>query len=267
MGASQRALEGLSRSLAKESGKKAITSQILYVAPDAENNIGACLDFLLSYKSAYVNAQVIRVTAADQPQTDAAKPLAGKRALVTGASRGIGYGVARAFAQHGANLHILAQGEEVHDAARQIADETGQGVTGWTCDITDSARVDEVFALAGQLDVFVANAGLEAVTLISDRSAAAEAQFRRVTEINTIGTYLTTRAALPPASRRARSRQRSTISAGMSAGSMARWARPRVAASPTTRPISASRPPGNSLNSNGWSWSPPISARFSAGPR
>ncbi|KIC08538.1 3-beta hydroxysteroid dehydrogenase [Leisingera sp. ANG-M1] len=121
----------------------------------------------------------------------------GQTVMVTGASRGIGYGVARAFAQHGANLHILAQGEEIHDAARQIADETGQSVTGWTCDITDSARVDEVFAQAGPLGVFVANAGLEAVTPISDRSARAETLFRRVTEINTIGTYLTTRAALP----------------------------------------------------------------------
>lgn len=121
----------------------------------------------------------------------------GQTVVVTGASRGIGFGVARAFAQHGANLHILSQGEDIHDAAHRIADETGQQVTGWTCDITDSPRVDEVFAEIGPLDVFVANAGLEAVTPISDRSAEAETRFRRVTEINTIGTYLTTRAAVP----------------------------------------------------------------------
>ncbi|WP_291732047.1 SDR family NAD(P)-dependent oxidoreductase [Leisingera sp. F5] len=121
----------------------------------------------------------------------------GQSVFVTGASRGIGYGVARAFAHHGASLHILAQSEEIHDAARRISDETGQSVTGWTCDITDSAKVEEVFAEVGPLDVFVANAGLEAVTPISDRSTEAEAQFRRVTEINTVGTYLTTRAAVP----------------------------------------------------------------------
>ncbi len=121
----------------------------------------------------------------------------GQTVMITGASRGIGYGVARAFAQHGATLHILSQGDDIHDAARKLAAETGQSVTGWVCDITDSARVDEVFEAIPTLDVFVANAGLEAVTPISDRSADAEARFRRVIDINVVGTYLTTRAAVP----------------------------------------------------------------------
>ena len=42
----------------------------------------------------------------------------GQRVLVTGASRGIGYGVARGFALAGAELTILATGESVHTAAR-----------------------------------------------------------------------------------------------------------------------------------------------------
>lgn len=117
--------------------------------------------------------------------------------MVTGASRGIGYGVARAFAQHGASVHILSQGEDIHDAARALQTETGQSVTGWVCDITNTTQVEKVFGAIPALDVFIANAGLEAVTPIKDRSTQAEARFRRVIDINVVGTYLTTRAAVP----------------------------------------------------------------------
>lgn len=121
----------------------------------------------------------------------------GQTVMVTGASRGIGLGVARVFALYGADLHILSQGEEIHQVARDLAQETGRKVSGWTCDITNSARVKEVFSQIPALDVFVANAGLEAVTPISDQSDEAEARFRRVIDINVNGTYLTTRAAVP----------------------------------------------------------------------
>lgn len=117
--------------------------------------------------------------------------------MVTGASRGIGYGVARAFAVHGASVHILSQGIDVHNAATTLANETGQEVTGWVCDITDSAGVKEVFSDIPSLDVLVANAGLEDVTPIKDQSDVAEARFRRIIDININGTYLTTRAAVP----------------------------------------------------------------------
>ncbi|MBN48231.1 MAG: 3-oxoacyl-ACP reductase [Spongiibacteraceae bacterium] len=158
--ASQRALEGLSRSLAKESGKKAITSQILYVAPDAENNIGACLDFLLSYKSAYVNAQVIRVTAADQPQTDAAKPLAGKRALVTGASRGIGAAIASTLARDGATVIGLDVEPMRADLEALMGKLAGKALV---ADITADDTPAQLVALAKELggfDIVVHNAGV-----------------------------------------------------------------------------------------------------------
>ncbi|NVO56999.1 SDR family oxidoreductase [Rhodobacteraceae bacterium B1Z28] len=121
----------------------------------------------------------------------------GQMVMVTGASRGIGHSVARNFALHGADLNILSQGEEIHQVARDLAHETGRSVTGWTCDITDGTRVNEVFSQIPSLDVFVANAGLEDVTPISDQSDEAEARFRRVIDINVNGTYLTTRAAVP----------------------------------------------------------------------
>ncbi len=121
----------------------------------------------------------------------------GQNIMITGASRGIGYAVANAFAQCGADLHIVSQGADIHDAAATLQAQTGRNVKAWQCDITDADRVDDVFAQVGPLDVFVANAGLEAVTPIDDRSDGAATRFRRVIDINVNGTYLTTRAAVP----------------------------------------------------------------------
>jgi 3-hydroxybutyrate dehydrogenase len=121
----------------------------------------------------------------------------GQVVMVTGASQGIGFGIAREFALCGATVHILAQSESIFDAAERLTAETGRYVKGWLCDITDSARVDHVFSQLELLDVFIANAGLEDVTPITERSRVAEAKFRKVIDINVIGTYLTTRAAVP----------------------------------------------------------------------
>ena len=68
----------------------------------------------------------------------------GKTVLVTGASRGIGFGVARGFAQAGADLHILATNDAVITAAKTLGQETGSTVNGHVCDITDRARVSAV---------------------------------------------------------------------------------------------------------------------------
>jgi len=117
----------------------------------------------------------------------------GKRVLVTGASRGIGYGVARGFALAGAELTILATGESVHAAASTLAEESGSKVTGLICDITDRAAVAREVGGLGRLDVLVNNAGLERITPILEPGDEVEATFRRIIEINVIGTYYVTR--------------------------------------------------------------------------
>ena len=89
----QRALEGFVRSLAKEVGRGG-SANLVYVGKGAEGSLGSTLEFLLSPKSAYVSGQVVRLGATDlvaaDKVADPAKPLAGKVALVTGASRGLG---------------------------------------------------------------------------------------------------------------------------------------------------------------------------------
>ncbi len=117
----------------------------------------------------------------------------GKKVLVTGASRGIGYGVARGFATAGADLTIIASGEAIHEAAGTLAAETGASVTGLVCDITDRAAVAKQIGGLGRLDVLVNNAGYERLTPILEPGDEVEATFRRIIEINVIGTYYVTR--------------------------------------------------------------------------
>ncbi|MBA3807470.1 MAG: short chain dehydrogenase, partial [Solirubrobacterales bacterium] len=86
----QRALEGFTRSVAKEL-RRGATAQLVYVAGGGEEQLASTVRFLLSARSAYVSGQVIHVgAAAPPPPLDWERPLAGRVALVTGASRGIG---------------------------------------------------------------------------------------------------------------------------------------------------------------------------------
>jgi 3-hydroxybutyrate dehydrogenase len=121
----------------------------------------------------------------------------GERVLVTGASRGIGYGVAEAFVRAGAEVYILAETGNLDAVARQLMAIGGRPVTALEADITDRDALHRVLAPLDRIDVLVNNAGLERLTPIAEPGGEVEATFRRIIDVNINGTYAVTRECLP----------------------------------------------------------------------
>lgn len=121
----------------------------------------------------------------------------GEHILVTGASRGIGRAVAEGFVAAGADVTILSSGPGIHEAARDMSARFDRQIVALECDITDSAAVKAALAPLGHIDVLVNNAGLERITPLLAEGDTVEDTFRRITDINTNGTFYMTRNAVP----------------------------------------------------------------------
>lgn len=120
-----------------------------------------------------------------------------KRALVTGASSGIGRKVAQAYLQAGADVAIAARNiEALERIAGELAPDGDGKVVPIRCDVTRpdqvAAMVDRVIAELGGIDVAVCNAGVIDVVPMLDMSPE---EFQRIQDTNVTGVFLTAQAA------------------------------------------------------------------------
>lgn len=125
--------------------------------------------------------------------------LNGKVALVTGASKGIGAGIARRLASDGASVVVnFASGES--DAANVVAEieSTGAKALSVRADVRDKSEVDQLIKSTmdrfGRLDILVNNAGIYQFAKIEDTT---EELYHRQFDINVLGPLLVTGAAVP----------------------------------------------------------------------
>jgi 3-oxoacyl-[acyl-carrier protein] reductase len=126
----------------------------------------------------------------------------GRSVIVTGASKGIGLGIARVFAQNGAKVLMVARdGRAAAEVAAEIA-HAGAVVSAFAADVSDEeqvkAMVDAAVERHGGLDVLCANAGIFPSARLENMSLA---EWREVMRINLEGCFLSVRACIPALAR------------------------------------------------------------------
>jgi 3-oxoacyl-[acyl-carrier protein] reductase len=122
-------------------------------------------------------------------------PIAGRSVIVTGASKGIGKGIARVFASHGAKVMLVAR--HGNDADRAAA-EIGDSAFGYAADVTSLADMEAMAAAAvqrhGGIDVLCANAGIFPMAKIAELTLEG---WDEVLGTNLKGLFLAIKACLP----------------------------------------------------------------------
>lgn len=126
------------------------------------------------------------------------KLLDGKTAVITGSSRGLGFAIAKAFAEQGARVVLAARTQKTLDSAVTELKHQGYKAEGFVC---DTAILEDVERLAqgavtafGRIDIWVNNAGIGAPYGLT-MSIQAE-RFRKVVDTNIMGTYYGSRVAM-----------------------------------------------------------------------
>ncbi len=124
--------------------------------------------------------------------------LQGKRALISGGSRGLGQVLVKVFAEAGARVAFTyARNEEAAEATRRVAAAAGAEARGYRVSVLDRAGTDTMIrdleAVFGGIDILVNNAG---VTQNLPLALIEEEDFDHVMDVNVKGTFLLSKAVL-----------------------------------------------------------------------
>ncbi|WP_449454878.1 gluconate 5-dehydrogenase [Streptococcus suis] len=124
--------------------------------------------------------------------------LKGKIALVTGASYGIGFAIASAYAKAGATIVFNDINQELVDRGMAAYRAAGINAHGYVCDVTDEdgiqAMVAQIEAEVGIIDILVNNAGIIRRVPMIEMTAA---QFRQVIDIDLNAPFIVSKAVIP----------------------------------------------------------------------
>ncbi len=124
--------------------------------------------------------------------------LKGKTAWVTGAAYGIGYAIARAYAEAGAKIVFNCSRQETVDRGLAAFKKDGIEARGYVCDVTDEeavkSLVDRITEEVGPVDILVNNAGI--IKRIPMTEMEAE-DFRRVLDVDLTGPFIASKAVIP----------------------------------------------------------------------
>lgn len=124
--------------------------------------------------------------------------LKGKVAIITGASSGLGADAAKAFAESGANIAVLARRKEKLDALKESLTYTGVEILPIACDVTNEENVknavDEVFNKFGRIDILINNAG---VAIKGTVDVMETSEWNRAIQTNLNSIYNTCKYVLP----------------------------------------------------------------------
>ena len=135
------------------------------------------------------------------------KSIAGRSVVITGASKGIGKGIARVFAEKGCKVLIVARNfDDAQRAALEIGERGGTAMA-FAADVSDQRAVREMAAVAvkyhGGIDILCANAGIYPVARLEEMTLS---DWEGVLRTNLTGTYLSVDACLPELKRTGRGR-------------------------------------------------------------
>jgi NAD(P)-dependent dehydrogenase (short-subunit alcohol dehydrogenase family) len=128
--------------------------------------------------------------------------LQGKKAIVAGGGRGIGKAIARELAREGVDLAIVSRSrEQLEQAARELADETGRRIIPLSADVTSKEQVDRMVAQAverlGGLHILVNSASLPGGTATGPIDTIKDEELLNDFDVKYMGALRCARAAIP----------------------------------------------------------------------